>query len=110
MHPNSRAWAVKYIAVNMQTHIAKNNCTVTREKEGLLAFAVAVLINFALDKNGKHLFKVGNKDALMKKTDGAVIERLSAEICSEIWGDDDEDDAPHPKDVAKKPSKETDTS
>lgn len=85
----------------------KNHCTNAREKEGLMAFAAAILINFALDKHGKRIFKPGHKDALMKKIDDKVLERLSNDICNVMWGDEDdeyEDDdrgGEHAQDVAK---------
>lgn len=89
----------------------KNHCTNAREKEGLMAFAAEVLINFALDAQGKHLFKKGHKDALMKKVDDKVLERLSQEICANLWGDEESEyEGEHAQKIAKKPSAETSTS
>lgn len=89
----------------------KGHCLNAREKEGLMAFAVTVLINFALDSDGKNLFKPGHKDTLMKKVDDKVLERLSQEICQVLWGDDEDDFEVVSEHVeAKKPYQETRTS
>jgi len=77
-------------------------------KENQLSFCAEVIINCAVHKNGTYIFKSGEKHDLLRECDSSVIERVSGDICTAIFGDADIEEAlASEEEVAAKNSKET---
>nr|BDD46841.1 hypothetical protein 7 [bacterium] len=60
---------------------------ITRKNAGNMEHAVNLIIVKAKDENGNRLFKLDDKDILMKKADYRVVARIAEEIESQFFTD-----------------------
>ena len=54
-----------------------------------ILFCAEMIVNCCVDKNGAYIFHANDVRDMMKEVDSSVIERVSTEISSIIFGDED---------------------
>lgn len=86
--PELETGGIKVYTYPTQNGFRTNKCLQARETLGPIPFFVEVLINFALDGAGKHLFPRVQFDDLQKETDNDVIVSLGAAIAAVAIGED----------------------